>query len=193
MTILKDIDAEWDTFDDLNEDIERVRVGMRRGLLGTGRSKLAHAHYQWALEHLRAGDIDKADADVRMALHINPRFLDAIHLRERLMGQRTWHAEGSRMRGFVRKLIRSDAGLDPDTMNDRPNVNQILEKALQRAAELDKPMQMCDGLDHNLPKEFETIVANCLAHACRKDTLDHFVSPRRDTFQLVSRRSRMVH
>lgn len=137
VTILKDIDAEWDTFDDLNEDIERVRVGMRRGLMGTGRSKLAHAHYQWALEHLRAGNIDKADADVRMALHINPRFLDAIHLRERLMGQRTWHAEGSRMRGFVRRLIRSDAGLDPDTMNDRPNVNQILEKALQRAAELE--------------------------------------------------------
>jgi hypothetical protein len=37
-----------------------------------------------------------------------------------------------------------------------------------RAAELDKPMQMCDALAHNLPKEFETIVANCLAHARRK-------------------------
>ena len=41
------------------------------------------------------------------------------------------------MRGFVRRLIRSDAGLEPETMNDRPNVNQILEKALQRAAELE--------------------------------------------------------
>jgi len=38
----------------------------------------------------------------------------------------------------------------------------------QRAAELDKPMQMCDGLSHNLPKDFETVVANCLAHARRK-------------------------
>ena len=37
-----------------------------------------------------------------------------------------------------------------------------------RAAELDKPMQMCDGSDNNLPKEFETIVGNCLAHARRK-------------------------
>ena len=38
----------------------------------------------------------------------------------------------------------------------------------QRAAELNKPMQMCDGLGHNLPKDFETVVANCLAHARRK-------------------------
>ncbi len=37
-----------------------------------------------------------------------------------------------------------------------------------RAAELDQPIQMCDGLGHNLPKEFETVVANCLAHARRK-------------------------
>ncbi len=38
----------------------------------------------------------------------------------------------------------------------------------QRAAALDQPMQMCDGLGHNLPKDFETVVANCLAHARRK-------------------------
>ncbi len=37
-----------------------------------------------------------------------------------------------------------------------------------RAADLGKPMQMCDGLGHNLPKDFETVVANCLAHARRK-------------------------
>lgn len=38
----------------------------------------------------------------------------------------------------------------------------------QRATELDKPIQMCDALNHNLPKDFETIVSNCLAHARRK-------------------------
>jgi hypothetical protein len=38
----------------------------------------------------------------------------------------------------------------------------------QRASDLDAPLQMCDGLDRNLPKGFETIVANCLVHARRK-------------------------
>ncbi len=38
----------------------------------------------------------------------------------------------------------------------------------QRAQENGPPIQMCDGLERNLPKEFETIVGNCLLHARRK-------------------------
>jgi hypothetical protein len=46
----------------------------------------------------------------------------------------------------------------------------------QRAAELETPMQMCDGLSRNLPGELKTIVANCLAHARRDfvDLIDRF-------------------
>jgi len=46
----------------------------------------------------------------------------------------------------------------------------------QRAAELGAPIQMCDGLSRNVPAPFETILANCLAHARRKyvDVVDHF-------------------
>lgn len=38
----------------------------------------------------------------------------------------------------------------------------------QRARELNRPIQMCDALSRNIPKEFETIVANCLAHGRRQ-------------------------
>jgi transposase len=37
----------------------------------------------------------------------------------------------------------------------------------QRAAELQPPIQMCDGLSRNLPKEFEVILAGCNVHARR--------------------------
>jgi len=37
----------------------------------------------------------------------------------------------------------------------------------ERAAELGAPIQMCDGLDRNLPKDFETVLSNCLSHARR--------------------------
>jgi transposase len=37
----------------------------------------------------------------------------------------------------------------------------------QRAAELGPPIQMCDGLSRNLPKEFEVILAGCNVHARR--------------------------
>lgn len=45
------------------------------------------------------------------------------------------------------------------------NLQDILA---HRAADLGKPTQMCDGLERNLPKEFETVIGNCLAHARRK-------------------------
>jgi hypothetical protein len=37
----------------------------------------------------------------------------------------------------------------------------------QRAAELVPPIQMCDGLSRNVPKEFEVILAGCNVHARR--------------------------
>jgi transposase len=37
----------------------------------------------------------------------------------------------------------------------------------QRAKELGPPIQMCDALSRNLPAEFKTLLANCLAHGRR--------------------------
>lgn len=47
------------------------------------------------------------------------------------------------------------------------NLTDVLK---QRAAGLDAPIQMCDALSRNLPKELEVIIAHCMAHARR-----HFV------------------
>ena len=52
----------------------------------------------------------------------------------------------------------------------------LLDVLKHRAAQLDAPIQMCDGLARNLPKELETILANCLAHGRRNfvDLYDRF-------------------
>lgn len=44
------------------------------------------------------------------------------------------------------------------------NLSDVLK---QRTEELESPVQMCDGLARNLPKELDTILANCLAHGRR--------------------------
>jgi len=44
------------------------------------------------------------------------------------------------------------------------NLSDVLK---HRAAQLEAPMQMCDGLARNLPQELETILANCLSHGRR--------------------------
>jgi transposase len=38
----------------------------------------------------------------------------------------------------------------------------------QRSGELGPPIQMCDALSRNLPKELQTLLANCLAHGRRR-------------------------
>ncbi len=44
------------------------------------------------------------------------------------------------------------------------NMAQLLK---ERASGLSPPIQMCDALSRNVPRELETILANCLAHARR--------------------------
>ena len=51
----------------------------------------------------------------------------------------------------------------------RKHAGENLEGVLaQRAKELAPPVQMCDALSRNTTGEFETILANCLAHSRRK-------------------------
>jgi len=51
------------------------------------------------------------------------------------------------------------------TQHAGENLKDVLDK---RAKELGPPIQMCDALSRNLPREIQTIVANCIAHARRK-------------------------
>lgn len=44
------------------------------------------------------------------------------------------------------------------------NLSDILE---QRPPSLARPIQMCDALSRNLPREFKTVLSNCLCHARR--------------------------
>ena len=76
----------------------------------------------------------------------------------------------------------------------RQHAGENLEEVLQRrAAELEMPMQMCDGSSRNVPKEFATILANCMSHGRRKfvEVVDTF--PQECRFVLESLRQVYRH
>ena len=59
----------------------------------------------------------------------------------------------------------------------RRHAGENLAKVLaHRAAALGSPIQMCDALSRNLPKELKTILGNCLAHGRRQfvDVVERF-------------------
>jgi transposase len=66
----------------------------------------------------------------------------------------------------------------------------LMDVLKHRAAELEAPIHMCDGLARNLPKELDTILANCLAHGRRNfvDLYDRFPDECRyviEAFQVI--------
>jgi hypothetical protein len=64
------------------------------------------------------------------------------------------------------------------------NLKEVLRR---RAAELAAPIQMCDALSRNLPKELEVILANCLAHGRRRfvDVVENFPEECRHVLEIL--------
>ncbi len=112
--IVKDDDAYAEASRQQMEDFERIRVGLRRGLMWTGRERLGQAHYRKAVEHHAQGDEDWALWHLRLALHNSPRMLPAIKLREEILQERTWDEEGGVTRQFLRYLLAKEGGAARD-------------------------------------------------------------------------------
>lgn len=126
--ILTESPREQAEFRRLLEDVERIRVGSRKGLLGTGRERLAQAFYHEALRQLEEGDCDQALLNVRMTLGNQPKHLAALTLKEQLLGRRLWDEEGSRMRTFIWELMaaeRPPATPAPPPPFGRPQVQVV--------------------------------------------------------------------
>ena len=70
---------------------------------------------------------------------------------------------------FTSGVVATSAGVRIALFfSGRRHAGENLSDVLQhRAAELEAPIQMCDGLARNLPAELDTILANCLSHGRR--------------------------
>ncbi|NUQ50818.1 MAG: hypothetical protein HUU27_12995, partial [Phycisphaerae bacterium] len=133
--VLKHTREEDEAFASLVEDVERVRVGSRRGLSGLARERLAQAFYQEAVRQAEAGQRDLAMLNVRMALHNAPKHLAALKLKESLLSRRLWDSEGTRMRTIALQLIQNTAaepGRGP--LFERPQMDFDPGAARPRAA-----------------------------------------------------------
>ncbi len=117
-----DSEVDPDFQAEVQNDIERIRAGARRGLLGSGRERLAQAYYQEALTQIESGDLERALLNVRMALHNNPRHLAALRLRDQLMHTAKWDNDGTRGRTLLLEML----GQTPDPVT-LPDLNRPAE------------------------------------------------------------------
>jgi len=108
----------------LMDEVERFRVGMRKGLRWWGRDRMAQSYLREAKQFLREGRPDKALWNVDMALSMQPHMHQAITLKERMTNKAYWSDEArhSAIRFLIRKMVMQEMGKPVDQVvpPDRP-------------------------------------------------------------------------
>jgi type IV pilus assembly protein PilQ len=89
------------------KEAEKMRVGIRRGMMPWGRERLAETCYDSAVREMQKtkGDRKKALFFLDCATNLNPKFLEAIRMKESLTGRELASVDNSTIRSFLRKQI----------------------------------------------------------------------------------------
>lgn len=100
------------------DDVERFRVGARRGLPWWSRSRMAETYYHWAQRDYTRGNLVSANYNIDMALTADPHFADAIRLQEKISGKAFWASapQKSFSRYYVERQMMQEIGIDPDSV-----------------------------------------------------------------------------
>ena len=123
--IVKDDDAYAAASEEELRQAERMRVGMRKGMLPWGRERLAEAAYEKASEEMAKANPDRKKAlwHLDCATNLNPKFSEAIALKARITGQELASVDNSTIRDFVKRQVMAERLNPPAT---RPSDDSIL-------------------------------------------------------------------
>jgi type IV pilus assembly protein PilQ len=105
--IIRDTDALSADGVNTADRIEQMRVSLRRGMMWFGRERLAESWYRAALDELAKPDANRnrAKSFVDAALTLNPKFTEALDLRQELVGKELVGVDNSLTRHIVRRLF----------------------------------------------------------------------------------------
>ena len=121
----------------LKDQVWRIRLGLRQGLMWFGRSRLAQAHMRWARQHLARGRERRALWDVKLALSLVPRLDEALNLKERLTKRAIWATEPrvSTVSHIIEKMVMQELGLPAERIMPpfKPRDTGILDKKIRDA------------------------------------------------------------
>jgi type IV pilus assembly protein PilQ len=114
--IIKDEAAYSAASEAEQREAEKLRVGVRRGMMPFGRERLAESCYESAVKELNKPDGKTSTAlwYLDSATNLNPKFIEAIDLKEKLTGKVIRSVNNCTFRSFVREQV----------LNDRPPATQ---------------------------------------------------------------------
>src|SRR5690606_3065471 len=91
-------------------DLEKMRVGVRKGMLPWGRERMAEGEYERALRELNKPTPDRKAAlwPLDAATHPNPKLMEAIKRKQELTGRETTTVANSTARSSVTRAILAE-------------------------------------------------------------------------------------
>jgi type IV pilus assembly protein PilQ len=141
----------------LKDDVERFRIGARKGVQWWARERLSRTYLGWANQALSEGHRGTALWNVDMALSMQPMFEEAIRLKERLTGQPYWstYSQESSIKYVIQRMMMQDLGRPVEMVipPDKPRSAEDLDSKVQEAfgmgprleLPLDEPNEPADG------------------------------------------------
>ncbi len=115
--IVKDDIAYAAVSEEALRDIHKLRVGVRQGMMPWGRERLAEGEYEKALTELNKAHPNRKSAlwHLDAATNLNPKFLEAIKLKQELTGREVTSVDNSTTSTFITRAILADVAVLPPT------------------------------------------------------------------------------
>jgi type IV pilus secretin PilQ/predicted competence protein len=116
--IIKDDAAYSKSSEAEAKEAEKMRVGVRKGMMWFGRERLAESAYENAEAELARThpNMDLVLWHLNCAINLNPRFIEAIDLKQKITGREVTDVDNSAIRPFVREQIMAENAEKPATM-----------------------------------------------------------------------------
>jgi len=135
--IVKDESAFAEASEEMMKNADRLRVGVRRGMMPFGRERLAELSYEWARDEMKKPNYDKHKVlwYLNSATNLNPTFREAMVLKEQLTGEVVTAVDNTSMRHFISQAILAEKAAGVTQQNQPRSTPVTPEPATKPAGE----------------------------------------------------------
>jgi len=159
--IVKDDAAFSDASEDLLKWGDQMRVGVRKGMMWWGRERLAETCYECAVSEMNKShpDRNKALWHLDCATNLNPKFTEAIQMKQDITGKALTTSDNSAIRGFVRRQIMAERNAARADASEA--MNSAMEPATQPSTQPSSPSSSSEfasdmGMSMNMPASMDS-------------------------------------
>lgn len=116
--IIKDDAAYAKASGEQLKETEKLRIGVRKGMMGFGRERLAESAYEAAVAAMSKPTPDTKSAlwHLDCATNLNPLFPEAINMKQAVSGREVTLPECNTVRGFLKRQIIAERAAMPATV-----------------------------------------------------------------------------